>query len=105
MIFLSCPPVYHLPGTWTKCKEPLIHHGNLPGLSGDQMVIGVIIMCLGALVLYGLHLTFGGGRANLKDQIKEHAKMHELGIAHGHEGRAAIIMDASKDYPKHKHDE
>ena len=32
-LFLSCPPVYHLPGTWTKCEQPLIPHGNLQGLN------------------------------------------------------------------------
>ena len=104
MFFLSCPPVYHLPGTWTTCKTPLIPHGNFPGLTGEQMIIGVIITILFTLVLYGIHLTFGKGGENLKDEIKEHARMHEMGIAHGHEGGSAVIMDASKDYPKHKHD-
>ena len=32
----------------------------------------------------GLYLTFGPGGEQLTDPIGEHAKMHELGIAHGH---------------------
>ena len=32
------------------------------------------------------YLTFGSGKKDLRDQIDEHAKMHELGIAHGHGG-------------------
>jgi hypothetical protein len=39
------------------------------------------------LVGYGIYLTFGSGKEDLKDAIDEHAKMHELGIAHGHNGR------------------
>ena len=44
------------------------------------------------------------GEEELRAQIDEHAKMHELGIAHGHEGRRAYVTEAKKDYPKHKHD-
>ena len=33
----------------------------------------------------GLYLTAGEGKNELKDPIKEHAKMHELGIAHKHD--------------------
>ena len=33
---------------------------------------------------YGLYLTVGAGKKSLRDPIDEHAKMHELGIAHGH---------------------
>ena len=38
MIFLACPPVYTLPGTWNdpekiaKCYDTLIPHGNFAGL-------------------------------------------------------------------------
>ena len=53
---------------------------------------------------YGINLTFGPGKKDLKDQIDEHSKMHELGIAHGHEGKRAIMTSVDKDFPKHKHD-
>ena len=37
-LFLSCPPVYTLPGTWNdpekiaKCYDTIIPHGNFAGL-------------------------------------------------------------------------
>ncbi len=48
----------------------------------------------------------GEGSKELTDQIDEHAKMHELGIAHGHEGRRAVMTQKAQeqDYPQHKHD-
>ena len=51
-LFLSCPPVYHLPGTWTKCEQPLIPHGNLQGLTGDNLIIGAIVLAVFSAVLY-----------------------------------------------------
>ncbi len=45
----------------------------------------VIIALLLFLVGWGLYLTAGEGKNELKDPIKEHAKMHELGIAHKHD--------------------
>jgi len=102
MIFLSCPPVYHLPGTWNKCKEAIIPHGNLDPKYG---VIVVIVLLLFFLVGWGLYLTFGPGKEELKDQIDEHAKMHELGIAHGHEGKRPFITTKEKHNPRHSHDE
>ena len=102
MIFLSCPPVYHLPGTWTKCKDAIIPHGNLDPKYG---IIVFFVLLLLFLVGWGLYLTFGPGKEDLKDQIDEHAKMHELGIAHGHEGKRAFITTKEKYNPRHKHDE
>ena len=48
------------------------------------IIIGVILF---ALVAYGIYVTFGSGGKDLRDSIDEHAKMHELGIAHGHRGK------------------
>ena len=48
------------------------------------ILIGVILF---ASVIYGIYITFGSGAKDLRDSIDEHAKMHELGIAHGHRGR------------------
>ena len=61
----------------------LIPHANLQGGAAFLVFIGV---CVLALLGYGIYTTFGRGGKDLKDQIKEHARMHELGIAHGHEG-------------------
>ena len=84
MVFLSCPPVYHLPGTWTECKTPLINHLNLTPDQGFILFFGLLIL---TLVGVGLYNTFGPVKKDLRDQIDEHAKMHELGIAHGHSPR------------------
>ena len=89
MIFLSCPPIYHLPGTWSdpekiaKCNETLIPHLHLEPETGFLVFIGLLLL---GLMIYGIYKTFGKGGEGLRDEIKEHARMHELGIAHGHEG-------------------
>jgi len=99
MIFLSCPPVYHLPGTWNECKGAIIPHGNLDPKYG---IIVVIVLLLFFLVGWGLYLTFGPGKEELKDQIDEHAKMHELGIAHGHGGNKEAYEMSGKLSHKHE---
>ena len=33
---------------------------------------------------YGIYTTVGPSSFKLRDTIKEHARLHELGIAHGH---------------------
>tara|TARA_R100000234_G_C4894458_1_gene132937 strand:+ start:329 stop:604 length:276 start_codon:yes stop_codon:yes gene_type:complete len=83
----------------------LIPHGNYPGLPPEGQLLAIIIGLLAVLIGYGLYVTFGEGSKELVDQIDEHAKMHELGIAHGHEGKRAMMTTADKDYPKHSHDE
>ena len=102
MIFLSCPPVYHLPGTWTKCAGAIVPHGNFTGLPPEGQLVAVILILLAFLVGYGLYLTFGSGNEELRDPIDEHAKMHELGIAHGHEGKALWIKEKGKNI-EHSH--
>ena len=47
-------------------------------------VVGGIVAVLFGLVGYGLYTIFGSGAKELRDPIDEHAKLHELGIAHGH---------------------
>tara|TARA_Y100001938_G_scaffold150343_1_gene240819 strand:- start:74 stop:415 length:342 start_codon:yes stop_codon:yes gene_type:complete len=106
MIFSACPPIYHLPGTWSdpdkiaKCNDTLFPHGHFAGLSPEGQMIAVIVALLAFLVGYGLYLTFGPGKEELRDAIDEHAKMHELGIAHGHGGN----KDAYKISGKLNHD-
>ena len=43
-------------------------------------IIGILLTLVGV----GLWFTFGPGGKTVKDPIAEHAKMHELGIAHTH---------------------
>ena len=83
MIFLSKPSDYNLPGTWEKQPDALIPHLNLTPDQGLILFFGLLVL---GLVAYGLYLTVGAGKKELRDPIDEHAKMHELGIAHGHGG-------------------
>ncbi len=50
-----------------------------------MILVVIIVSILLLLVVGGFYLTFGSGGKQLKDPIKEHAKMHELGIAHKHD--------------------
>ena len=45
------------------------------------IIVGLLFFVMG----YGLYLTVGPGKEDLKDPIVEHAKQHELGIAHKHD--------------------
>ena len=111
MFFIACPPVYTLPGTWDdpekikRCQETLIPHLELEPETGFLVFIGLLVL---SSIIYGLYMTFGRGGKDLKDEIKEHARMHELGIAHGHEGGGARPIMTQKaqeqDYPQHHHD-
>ena len=109
MIFAACPPIYHLPGTWddpekiAKCMDTLIPHANLGQGAAFAVFLGLIVL---SLLVYGIYMTFGKGGKGLKDEIREHAKMHELGIAHGHEGNHPIMTRRAQeqDYPQHHHE-
>tara|TARA_B100001287_G_C22266339_1_gene337263 strand:+ start:101 stop:298 length:198 start_codon:yes stop_codon:yes gene_type:complete len=59
----------------------LIPHANLQGGAAFAVFIGFATI---VLVGYGIYSTFGPGGKDLKDEIAEHARMHELGIAHSH---------------------
>ena len=85
----------------------LIPHGNFEGLSPTGQVISLITGFVLFMVGYGIYLTFGAGGEELRDPIDEHAKMHELGIAHGHEGKKPILTQRAQeqDYPQHHHDD
>ena len=62
------------------------------------IIVGLLFVIMG----YGLYLTLGPGKKDLRDPIDEHAKMHELGIAHGHCGnKEAYEMSGKLD---HKHE-
>ena len=44
---------------------------------------GIGLLLFGAIG-YGIYTIVGPKSGELRDTIKEHARMHELGIAHGH---------------------
>ena len=100
MIFLSNPSVYNLPGTWEKQPDAIIPHLNLTPDQGLILFFGLLLL---SLVVYGIYMTFGAGKKELRDQIDEHAKMHELGIAHGHGGNKDAYEMSGK--LTHKHDD
>tara|TARA_B100001996_G_scaffold205890_1_gene157783 strand:+ start:272 stop:544 length:273 start_codon:yes stop_codon:yes gene_type:complete len=83
----------------------IIPHGNFTGLSPEGQMVAIILGLLAFLVGYGLYLTFGPGNTELRDSIDEHAKMHELGIAHGHGGNKDAYAMSGKLDKKHSHDE
>ena len=62
------------------------------------IIVGLLFFIMG----YGLYLTIGPGKRDLRDPIDEHAKMHELGIAHGHRG-SKEAYDMSGKLEKHSH--
>ena len=99
MIFLSKPSVYTLPGTWEK-QDAVIPHLNLTPDQGFILFFGLVVL---GLVIYGLYLTLGPGKKGLRDAIDEHAKMHELGIAHGHGGNKEAYEMSGK--LEHKHED
>ncbi|WP_420063754.1 photosystem II reaction center protein PsbN [Prochlorococcus marinus] len=49
------------------------------------LMIGIILSFLFGSVAYGMYNSFGPGSKALTDSIDEHARMHELGIAHRHD--------------------
>jgi len=58
------------------------------------IIVGLLFFIMG----YGLYLTIGPGKTELRDPIDEHAKMHELGIAHTHkEGTVRAIRAKEKN--------
>ena len=80
-----------------------IPHGNYSGLSPEGQMVAIIVGLLFFVMGYGLYLTFGPGKKDLRDPIDEHAKMHELGIAHGHGGSKDAYQMSGK--LEHNHDE
>ena len=67
MIFLSKPSVYNLPGTWEKQPDVIIPHLNLTPDQGFILFFGLLVL---SLVVYGIYLTFGPGKKELRDQIR-----------------------------------
>ncbi len=63
------------------------------------IIVGLLFFVMG----YGIYLTFGPGKNDLRDPIDEHAKMHELGIAHGHGGDTKAYAMSGK--LEHKHED
>tara|TARA_R100001594_G_C3930162_1_gene237968 strand:+ start:206 stop:418 length:213 start_codon:yes stop_codon:yes gene_type:complete len=69
-----------------------------------MILVYLIITLLFFLVGWGLYLTFGPGGKDIRDPIDEHAKMHELGIAHGHGGNKEAYVMSGKLDKNHTHE-
>ena len=52
-----------------------------------MIIVFILVALLILLVGLGIWQTFGTGGKDLRDPIGEHARRHELGIAHGHNER------------------
>tara|TARA_Y100001963_G_scaffold18207_1_gene22527 strand:+ start:831 stop:983 length:153 start_codon:yes stop_codon:yes gene_type:complete len=50
-----------------------------------MILVFIVIAILLALVVTGIWFTFGPGGKGVRDPIADHARMHELGIAHKHD--------------------
>ena len=106
-LLAACPPVYTLPGTWNdpekikRFQETLIPHLQLEPETGFLIFVGLLVL---GSIIYGLYMTFGSGGKDLRDEIKEHARMHEMGIAHGHNESGSYVSTREIDNPRHKHD-
>ena len=60
---------------------------NMVGVTKDLelfLLLGSIGLLLFGSIGYGIYTTVGPSSYKLRDTIKEHARLHELGIAHGH---------------------
>ena len=60
---------------------------NMVGVTKDPalfLILGSIGLLLFGSIGYGIYTTVGPSSYKLRDTIKEHARLHELGIAHGH---------------------
>ena len=53
-LLLSCPPVYTLPGTWTKCNALIPHYNADPNMTLGISVAVITILLAG----YGVYKGF-----------------------------------------------
>ena len=63
-LFLSCPPVYTLPGTWNdpekiaKCYETIVPHGDFAGLNQTGQFVAIVAGAFIILTIYGATRAF-----------------------------------------------
>ena len=66
-LLASCPPVYTLPGTWTKCNAIIPHYNADPNVT-LAISIGVITVIF---ILYGIYRGFFANEG-LEDPFDDH---------------------------------
>tara|TARA_Y100001970_G_scaffold282835_1_gene396652 strand:+ start:9880 stop:10107 length:228 start_codon:yes stop_codon:yes gene_type:complete len=57
------------------------------------ILLGSIGILLFGAVAYGIYITVGPKSKQLRDTIQEHARMHDLGIAHTHKENSYSIAE------------
>ncbi|WP_124981552.1 photosystem II reaction center protein PsbN [Nonlabens xiamenensis] len=67
MIFLSCPPVYTLPGTWTKCNAVIPHANYDPNVT---LMISIAVITV-LFIFYGINKAFFNNKG-LEDPFDDH---------------------------------
>ena len=67
MMFLSCPPVYTLPGTWTKCNAIIPHYNADPHATFGISILVILVLLSG----FGIYKAFFNNKG-LVDQWDEH---------------------------------
>ena len=53
-LFASCPPVYTLPGTWTKCNAIIPHYNADPNQTFGISILVILVLLSG----YGIYRAF-----------------------------------------------
>ena len=53
-LLLSCPPVYTLPGTWTKCNAIIPHYNANPNMTFGISVAVITVLLAG----FGVYKAF-----------------------------------------------
>ena len=66
-LLLSCPPVYTLPGTWTKCNAIIPHYNANPNATFAISILVILILGTG----YGLYKAFFYNK-ELADPLDDH---------------------------------
>jgi len=66
-LLASCPPVYTLPGTWTKCNAIIPHYNADPNITlGISIAVITVIF-----ILYGIYRGFFANEG-LEDPFDDH---------------------------------
>ena len=66
-LLASCPPVYTLPGTWTKCNAIIPHYNADPNFTFGISIAVITVI----LILYGIYRGFFANKG-LEDPFDDH---------------------------------
>ena len=66
-LLASCPPVYTLPGTWTKCNAIIPHYNADPNATFGISILVILVLLSG----FGIYRAFFNNK-DLIDHWDEH---------------------------------